>query len=120
MVADMDTGQSATGANRTIFRMAWIGASETPNSCGPRFNTLSEALDVIKDFNDERKARRLQPCKYILELARRTHQKLNLGPYEEAALFEVDLDTLAWRLVRGKTTVSHAVGPGAALDTQRR
>jgi len=91
----------AFGAALIFYRMAWIGASGTPNSCGPRFEDLLEALEAAREFNAERVSRRLQPCTHLVELAPRTHRKLNLGRYEESALFRVDPDAMMCQLVRG-------------------
>jgi hypothetical protein len=102
MALNRDADPGAVGAASIFYRMAWIGASQTPNSCGPRFEDLVEALETAREFNAERVFRGLQPCTHLVELAPRRHRKLNLGLYEESALFRVDSEAMTCQLVRGK------------------
>jgi hypothetical protein len=102
MAIKREADPGAFSAGSSLYRMAWIGASQTPNSCGPRFEDLVEALEAAREFNAERVFRGVQPCTHLVELAPRSHRKLNLGRYEESALFRVDPEAMTCQLVRGE------------------
>jgi hypothetical protein len=98
VATDKEFAAAAPKPLTLLYRWAWIGASQTPNTGGPRFDTLLDALEAGESLNADRVGRGLQPCPYLVELGR---QRQQVGRFEITARFRVDLASLTYELVAG-------------------